>query len=78
MQADSLPAEPQGSPRRRKGGVKRGGSNLASNLIPKYSPQPGTPEEISQLHNEEKREEGNRGDLEEKRESQKGREQSSR
>ena len=32
--------------RRRKGGVKRGESNLASNQILKCSPQPGTPRKI--------------------------------
>ena len=29
--------------RRRRGGIKRGESNLASNQIPMCSPQPGTP-----------------------------------
>ena len=32
--------------RRRRGGVKKGESNLASNQSPKCSPQPGTPREI--------------------------------
>ena len=32
--------------RRRRGGVKRGESSLASNQIPKCSPQPRTPREI--------------------------------
>ena len=32
--------------RRRRGGIKRGESNLASNQIPVYSPQPGTPREV--------------------------------
>ena len=32
--------------RRRRGGVKRGDSNLASNQFPKCSPQPGAPREI--------------------------------
>ena len=35
--------------RRRKGGVKRGKSNLASNKFPKCSPQPGTPREIHRV-----------------------------
>ena len=35
------------------------------------------PERFTELYREEKREEGDRGDQEEKRESQKGREQSS-
>ena len=32
--------------RRRRGGIKRGESNLASNEIPICSPQPGTPREV--------------------------------
>ena len=48
--------------RKRRGGVRRGESNLASNQFPKFSPQPTTPREI---HREEKREEGDRGDQEE-------------
>ena len=32
--------------RRRRGGIKRGESNLASNQIPMCSPQSGTPREI--------------------------------
>ena len=32
--------------RRRRGGIKRGESNLASNQIPRCSPQPGTPREV--------------------------------
>ena len=32
--------------RRRRGGVKRGESSLASNQIPKCSPQPRTPREV--------------------------------
>ena len=32
--------------RRRRGGIKRGESNLASNQIPMCSPLPGTPREI--------------------------------
>ena len=35
--------------RRRRGGVKRGESNLASNQLPKCSPQPGTPKEIHRV-----------------------------
>ena len=37
----------------------------------------GYPESFTELHAEEKREEGDRGDQEEKRRNQKGREQSS-
>ena len=63
--------------RRRRGGVKKRESNLTSNQFPKCSPHPGTPEKFTELSREEKVEGGNRGDLGEKRESQKGREQSS-
>ena len=35
--------------RRRRGGVKRGESNLASNQLPKCSPQPGIPKEIHRV-----------------------------
>ena len=35
--------------RRRRGGVKRGESNLVSNIIPKCSPLPGTPREIHRV-----------------------------
>ena len=35
--------------RRRRGGVKRGESILASNQFPKCSPQPGTPREIHRV-----------------------------
>ena len=35
--------------RRREGRVKRGENNLAINLIPKCSPQPGTPREIHRV-----------------------------
>ena len=58
--------------RRRRGGIKKGESSLASNQIPVCSPQLGTPREDSQ----KKWEEGYRGD-QEKRESQKRKEQSS-
>ena len=61
--------------RRRRGSVKRGEKNLASNQFPKCSPQPRT--YFTELSREEKGEGGDRGDLGEKRESQKGREQSS-
>ena len=63
--------------RRRRGGVKRGETSLATNQFPKCSPQPGTPERFTELSREEKGEGGDRGDLGEKRESQKRREQSS-
>ena len=35
--------------RRRKGGVKRGETKLASNQFPKCSPQPRTPKEIHRV-----------------------------
>ena len=35
--------------RRRRGGVKKGESNLASNQFPRYSPQPRTPREIHRV-----------------------------
>ena len=34
---------------RRRGGVKRGEPNLASDKFPKCSPQPGTPSEIHEV-----------------------------
>ena len=48
--------------RRGRGGIKRGESNLASNQIPMYSPQPGTPREFHRVmwRREEKREEGDK------------------
>ena len=48
--------------RRRRGGIKRGESNLASNQIPMCSPQPGTPREVHGVtwRREEKREGGDR------------------
>ena len=63
--------------RRRRGGVKRGESNLASNHFPMCSPQLDPSEMFMELHREEKREEGDRGGQEEKRVNQKGREQAS-
>jgi len=35
--------------RRRRGGVKKGEINLASNQFPKCTPQPGTPREIHRV-----------------------------
>ena len=34
---------------RRRGGIKRGECNLASNQIPMCSPQPGTPREVHRV-----------------------------
>ena len=44
--------------RRRRGGIKRGESSLASNQIPMCSPQPGTPREVHTVT--QRREEGGR------------------
>ena len=55
--------------RRRRGGLKSGESNLASNQISMCSPQPETPERFTELHREEKREARDRGDQEEEWES---------
>ena len=57
--------------RRRRGGVKRRETDLASNQFPKCSPQPGTHKEIHRV-GEEKGEGGDRGDLGDKKESQNG------
>ena len=53
-------------------GIKRRETDLASNQFPKCSPQPGIPKRFTDLGREEKAEGGDRGDLEEKKESQKG------
>ena len=63
--------------RRRSRGFKRGENNLASNQFPECSLQPIHPERFTELSREENMEGGDRGDLGEKRESQKEREQSS-
>ena len=62
--------------RRRRGGVHRGESHLASinSLCALHSLE--YPERFMELHRDEKREEGERGDQEETRGSQKGRDQS--
>ena len=59
---------------RRRGGVKRGETNLAiiSSLSVLHSPE--LPERFTELSREEKVEGENRGDLGEERERQKGRE----
>ena len=44
--------------RRRRGGIKRGESHLASNQIPVCSPQPGTPREVHGIT--QRKEEGGR------------------
>ena len=45
-------------------------------VVKQFSTVKDTPERFTELHGEEKREEGDRGDEEEKRGNQKGREQS--
>ena len=63
--------------RKRRGGIKRGESKLASNQFPMCSPQSGPLREIHGVIREDKREEADRGDQEEKRGSQKERDRSS-
>ena len=63
--------------RRRGGGVKRRETNLACDQFPKCSPSPKHPKRFTELNTEENGEGGDRGDLGEKKEYQKGREQSS-
>ena len=52
-------------------------TDKTSRLMVKILHSEGHPERFTELHEEEKREKGDRGDQEEKRGSQKGREQSS-
>ena len=61
--------------RRRRGGVKKGETYLASYQFPKVLHSPEHAERFTELGREEKREGGDRGDLGEKREGQKGKEQ---
>ena len=63
--------------KRRRGGVKRAETNLASNQFLKCSPQLGKPRETHRVKWRKEGEEGDRGDLGEKRDCQKGIEQSS-
>ena len=63
--------------RGRRGGIKRGESNLASNHFPMCSPQLDPSEMFMELHREEKREEGDRGGQEDKRGNQKEQDRSS-
>ena len=58
--------------RRRRGGIKRGESKLASNHFPMCSPQSGSLKDVHGV-TEEKKEEGDRGGQEDKRGSQKER-----
>ena len=63
--------------RRRRGGVKKGETYLASYQFPKVLHSPEHAERFTELSREEKEEGRGRGDLREKKESQKGKEQSS-
>ena len=63
--------------RRTRGGIQRGESSLASNQFPICSPILEYSERFTEFHREEKREEGDREDQEERRGSQKERDQSS-
>ena len=58
--------------RRIKGGIKRSVTDSASNQFPKCSPQPRTHKEIHLVGREEKGERGDRGNMVERKESQKG------
>ena len=58
--------------RRIKGGIKRRETDPASNPFCKCSPLSGIHKEIHRVGREEKGEGGDRGDLVEKKESQKG------
>ena len=63
--------------RRRRGGIKKGESNLANNQFALCSPQSGTPTEVHGVANRREEGGGDRGDQEERRGDQKGRDQSS-
>ena len=59
---------------RRRGGIKRGDSKIASNHFPMCSHSLDPSEMFTELHREEKREEGDRGGQEDKSGNQKERE----
>ena len=61
--------------RRRRRGVKRRDIDLASNQLPKCTLQPGIPKD-TELHREDKGEEGDRSGQEDKRGNQKERDRS--
>ena len=63
--------------RRGGGGVRRGESTPGSSQFPKCPPQPRTPREVPRAKQRREGEGGDRSDLGEKVETQKGREQSS-
>ena len=58
--------------KRRRGGIKRRETDPASDQFPKCSSQPRTHKDWVELGREENREGEDRGDLGEKKESQKG------
>ena len=58
--------------RRRKRGFQRRETDLGCTLFPKCSPQPRIPTEIHRIGLRREGEGGNRGDLGEKKENQKG------
>jgi len=64
--------------RSRRGGIKRGETNLASNQFLSVLHSPGHPKRFTDLSIEEKAEGGDKGDLAKNKESQKGRAQSSK
>ena len=59
---------------RRRGGIKRGDNKIASNHFPMCSHSLDPSEMFTELHREEKREEGDRGGQEDKSGNQKERE----
>ena len=63
--------------RRRREGIKRGESKLASNHFLICSPQSGCSQMFKELYREEKREEGDRGGQEKKGGNEKERDRSS-
>ena len=63
--------------RRRRGGIKRGESKVASNHFLMCTPQLDRSEMFTELYREEKREEGDRGGQEDKGGNQKERDGSS-
>jgi len=63
--------------RRRRGGIKRGESKLASNHFLMCSPQSGSLRDVHRLYREEKRDEGDRGGQKDKGGNQKERDRSS-
>ena len=63
--------------RKRRECIKRKETNLACDQFPKCLHSPEHPKRFTELSREEKGEGGDRGDLREKKESQKRREQSS-